>query len=49
LLKDFYVGLYIFRLCYIWMPLWVSIVTFEPLNLWPAPDPNWLPYFLLDQ
>ena len=26
----FYVGLYIFRQCYIRMPLWVSIITFEP-------------------
>ena len=27
----FYIELYIFRLFYIWMPLWVSIITFEPL------------------
>ena len=32
-LKNFYVGLYIFRLFYIWMPLSVSIITIEPLNL----------------
>ena len=33
LLIDFHVGLYIFRLFYICMPVWVSIITFQPFNL----------------
>ena len=30
LLKDIYIGLCIFSLFYIWIPLWVNIITFKP-------------------